>query len=212
MDIIDKAINNYIEKHTSPEPDVLQKLNRDTYDRVLMPRMLSGHVQGRVLAMLSKMIRPLFVLEIGTFTGYSAICLSEGIQSGGKLITIDVNEELESMVRGYFKDACIEEKIDYRVGRAADIIPGLEYEFDIVFIDADKCNYSLYYELVFNKVKSGGYIIADNVLWSGKVVEDAGKDKDLTAILQFNAMVQDDRRVENVLLSVRDGLMVLRKI
>jgi caffeoyl-CoA O-methyltransferase len=215
MEFLNKDLAKYIEAHTSSEPPLLKKLNRDTYANILMPRMLSGHFQGRVLSMISHMVNPMNILEIGTFTGYSALCLAEGLQENGKLITIDINEELESMVRGYIKEAGLENKIDYCIGNGLDIIKSLDVIFDIVFIDADKENYSKYYKLVFDKVRKGGFIIADNVLWSGKVIEsDLNKktDKDTIAILEFNDLVQNDRRVENVLLPIRDGLMVLRKL
>jgi caffeoyl-CoA O-methyltransferase len=175
MDFLPEEIEKFVEEHTRPETEVLKQLNRETYAKVLMPRMLSGHVQGQVLRMLSLMIKPKFILEVGTFTGYSGICLSEGIQEGGKLITIDVNAELEEMVRKYFKQAGAENRIDYHIGNAMQIIPALNEKFDLVFIDADKENYSNYYDLVFDKVNTGGYIIADNVLWSGKVTEPKEK-------------------------------------
>ena len=173
--------------------------------------MLSGHVQGRVLSMLSHMINPSRILEIGTYTGYSAICLSEGLAEDGKIYTLDVNEELEDMVRGYFHEAGITSQVEYIIGNALEIIPGLKENFDLVFIDADKINYSNYFDLIIDKVPSGGFIIADNVLWSGKVVGDK-IDKDTQAILDFNEKVHNDHRVANVLFPVRDGLMVLRKV
>jgi caffeoyl-CoA O-methyltransferase len=215
MEFLNKDLTNYIESHTSSEPTLLQKLNRETQANVLMPRMLSGHFQGRVLSMISHMVKPLNILEIGTYTGYSALCLAEGIQENGKVTTIDINEELESMVRKYIKEAGLEKKIDYYIGNALDIIKSLNLLFDIVFIDADKENYSNYYGLVFDKVRKGGFIIADNVLWSGKVIGpeiNTKTDKDTMAILEFNEMVHRDQRVENVLLPVRDGLMILRKL
>jgi predicted O-methyltransferase YrrM len=215
MEFLDPDLSNYIEAHTAPESSILKKLNRETHANVLLPRMLSGHFQGRVLSMISHMIKPMNILEIGTYTGYSALCLAEGLQDGGKIITIDINEELESMVRKFIKEAGLENKIDYRIGNALDVIKPIDVLFDIVFIDADKENYSNYYRLVFDKVRSGGYIIADNVLWSGKVVDpllNKKIDKDTKAILDFNNLVHDDLRVENVLLPIRDGLMVLRKI
>jgi len=211
MDFISPAIQKYAEDHTSPESDLLKTINRDTHAKVLMPRMLSGHMQGRFLSMLSNMIKPMTILEIGTYTGYSAICLAEGLKSGGKLITIDINEELESSVRGYFNASGFEAAIDYRIGNALEIIPTLKENFDLVFIDADKENYARYYDLVINHVPLGGYILADNVLWSGKVLDDK-PDKDTRAIKEFNRKIQEDARVENVLLPVRDGIMVMRKI
>lgn len=213
MELIPPDLAQYAEAHTSPEPDVLRQLNRETHAKVLSPRMLSGHMQGRMLALISHLVRPARVLEIGTYTGYSAICLAEGLAEGGKVITLDVNEELESMVRDYIGKAGMTGKIDFRTGKAADLIPQLDETFDLVFIDADKASYAGYYDLVFEKVRPGGLIIADNVLWSGKVVqpEAVNKDKELRAILAFNDKVQQDDRVDNVLLPLRDGLMVVRK-
>jgi predicted O-methyltransferase YrrM len=175
--------------------------------------MLSGHIQGRFLAMLSQMIKPRQILEIGTYTGYSAICLAEGLAEDGLLHTIDVNEELEEMVRQYFALAGLENKIKYYIGKALDIIPQLNYDFDLVFIDADKINNAYYFDLVLDKVVPGGFIIVDNVLWSGKVVPQTTKkpDADTQAVLDFNHKVQEDARVENILLPVRDGLMLMRK-
>jgi caffeoyl-CoA O-methyltransferase len=212
MDFLAQEINQYVEQHTQAELEVLAKLNRETHAKVMMPRMLSGHLQGEVIRMLSHMIRPQKVLEIGTYTGYSAICWCAGLLNGGKLVTIDINEELETMVRRYFHEAGLADKIDYRIGNALEIIEAIEGPLDIVFIDADKENYSRYYDLVFDKVRSGGYIIADNVLWSGKVIMQEGKvDKDTKAIDAYNKKVHADERVENVLFPIRDGLMVARK-
>lgn len=211
MDFIPHDIQRYSKEHTSPESDILKRINRQTHANVLMPRMLSGHMQGRILSMFSKMIRPSSVLEIGTYTGYSAICMAEGLAAGGTLITIDINEELEHRVRDYFQASEFGGAIDYRIGNALEIIPSIKGNFDLVFIDADKENYSRYYDLVINRVPLGGYILADNVLWSGKVL-DAKPDKDTRAMQEFNRKVQDDMRVENVLLPVRDGIMVMRKV
>lgn len=212
MEFLEPMLAQYILDHTDPEPELLKEINRETNSKVLMPRMLSGHFQGRVLSMLSKMIRPQRVLEIGTYTGYSALCLCEGLQENGKLITLDINEELEEMVRGFFKRSLYEQNIDYRVGDALKIIPNIKEDFDLVFIDADKINYARYYDLVFDRVKQGGYIIADNVLWSGKVVGNVDKtDKDTEAIRAFNKKIHEDHRVEHVLFSIRDGLMIIRK-
>jgi caffeoyl-CoA O-methyltransferase len=211
MDITNPAIQAYSEDHTSPESELLKKINRDTHVNVMMPRMLSGHMQGRILSMISCMIRPSVILEIGTYTGYSALCLAEGLKPDGKLITLDINEELESRVRNYFKHSPFDSQIDYRIGNALEIIPALNTDFDLVFIDADKENYARYYDLVINRVPLGGYILADNVLWSGKVLDEKS-DKDTRAIQEFNKKVQDDARVENVLLPVRDGILVMRKV
>lgn len=211
MDFIPHDIQRYAEEHTSPESEILRRINRQTHAHVLMPRMLSGHMQGRILSMFSTMIRPKTILEIGTYTGYSAVCMAEGLAAGGTLITIDINEELEQRVREYFLNSGFGSAIDYRIGNALEIIPTLTGNFDLVFIDADKENYSRYYDLVINRVPLGGYILADNVLWSGKVL-DAKPDKDTRAMQEFNRKVQDDMRVENVLLPVRDGIMVMRKV
>lgn len=211
MEFLDEALAKYIEQHTDEEPALLKELNRETQLKVLMPRMISGHFQGRVISMLTKMIKPKNILEIGTYTGYSALCFAEGLVDGGKLITIDINEELEDLVRSYFNKSEYKNKIEYLLGDAAEIIPTLNDKFDIVFIDADKENYSKYYDLVFDKVNNGGYIVADNVLWSGKVVGEK-LDKDTRAILEFNKKVQVDVRVENVLFPIRDGLLIARKL
>jgi caffeoyl-CoA O-methyltransferase len=211
MDLINESIQHYAEQHTSSEADLLKKIDRDTHAKVMMPRMLSGHLQGRVLSMISHMIRPHRILEIGTYTGYSAVCLAEGLQEGGKLITIDINEELEDRVRDYFAASSYNNNIEYKIGNAVEVIPALNETFDLVFIDADKERYSVYFDLVIDKVRNGGFILADNVLWSGKVL-DAKPDKDTRAILEFNKKIQDDPRVENVLLPIRDGIMLMRKV
>lgn len=215
MDFLPQNINDYSEQHTSPESTVLARLNRETHAKILQSRMLSGHLQGRVLAMFSQMMRPTNILEIGTYTGYSALCLAEGLAENGKIITIDINEELEDFTRQFFNESEFSSKIDYRIGDAALIIPNLEEVFDLVFIDADKMNYHKYYDLVFDKVRKGGYIISDNVLWSGKVANiEVGKkiDKDTQNLLNFNKMCHDDPRTENILMPLRDGLMISRKI
>jgi caffeoyl-CoA O-methyltransferase len=211
MDLINESIQHYAEQHTSSEADLLKKIDRDTHAKVMMPRMLSGHLQGRVLSMISHMIRPQRILEIGTYTGYSAVCLAEGLQEGGKLITIDINEELEDRVRDYFAASSYNNNIEYKIGNAVEVIPALNETFDLVFIDADKERYGVYFDLVIDKVRNGGFILADNVLWSGKVL-DAKPDKDTRAILEFNKKIQDDPRVENVLLPIRDGIMLMRKV
>ena len=212
MEFIAEDIQAYSEQHTEGESDLLKALTRETHQKVLMPRMLSGHLQGRFLSMISHMLRPSRVLEIGTYTGYSALSVVGGLAEEGKLITLDINEELEDMVRGFFEKSGFGESIDYRIGNAIELIPQIEGPFDLVFIDADKINYYNYFKLVIEKVRKGGFIIADNVLWSGKVVQTAKKiDKDTQAILDFNRLTHEDDRVENVLLPIRDGLMVLRK-
>lgn len=212
MEFLPALIAQYAEQHTSAEPEYLQELTRETHLKVLMPRMLSGHLQGRFLAMISHLLAPKRVLEIGTYTGYSALCMAEGLPTDGKLITLDINEELENLVHKYIQKAGFEGKIEYKSGNALDVIPTLNETWDMVFIDADKINYLKYYHLVFDKVRSGGWIIADNVLWSGKVVEEIkASDKDTQALLEFNTFVQNDARVENLLLPIRDGLMMARK-
>jgi caffeoyl-CoA O-methyltransferase len=211
MEITPLEIQEYCEAHTSGESSLLKSINRDTHAHVLMPRMLSGHLQGRMLAFISQMIKPERILEIGTYTGYSALCLAEGLTQTGKLITIDVNEELESRVRSYFAQSTFDKQIDFRIGNAVEIIPSLSETFDLVFIDADKLNYSRYFDLVIDKVRPGGFFLADNVLWSGKVLAP-NPDKDTRAILEFNRKIAEDDRVENVLLPVRDGVMVIRKL
>ena len=212
MDFLPPKITKYVGEHTTPEPDVLQELNRETNAKVLMPRMLSGHLQGQLLSMMSHMIQPKQILEIGTYTGYSAICLASGLQQGGSLHTIDINDELAPMVNRYIQKANLSEKIKIHTGNALEIIPQLKETFDLVFIDADKINYSNYYDLVFNKVRKGGFIFADNVLWDGKVLEPESKmDADTKAIHAFNTKVLNDKRVQHVLMPVRDGVMVIRK-
>ncbi len=211
MNFLPEDLEHYVENHTSPESPILEKINRETHVEVLMPRMLSGHLQGRVLSMISHMIQPKCILEIGTYTGYSAICLAEGLRPEGMLYTLDINEELEDRVRGYFNEAGLGNQIEYLIGDARKILPTLEISPDIVFIDADKRSYAQYYNLVIDKVVKGGYILVDNVLWSGKVCGEYD-DKDTQNMRAFNDMVQADPRVENVLFPVRDGLMVIRKI
>lgn len=214
MEIVNEEIEKYIEQHTTPESDLLRRVNRETHLYELMPRMLSGHVQGRFLAMMSKMIRPRYILEIGTYTGYSAICLAEGLQSGGELHTIDVNAELLEKNKTYFAEAGLGEKIIPHIGNALEIIPALSaIDFDLVFIDADKANYGYYFDLVIDKLKPGSFILADNVLWSGKILGKGAKkiDKDTQALIDFNQKVQDDSRVENVIVPMRDGISVMRK-
>lgn len=213
MEIINSEIEQYIQDHTSPHSALLNKIERETHLQENMPQMLSGHVQGRLLAMISKMVQPEYILEIGTYTGYSAICLAEGLKPGGKLHTIDKNEELKEKVENYFNEAGLSEKISLHIGNALDIIPSLDHPFDIVFIDADKIRYKQYYDLIIEKIKSGTIILADNVLWSGKVIKkhDQKIDKDTQALMDFNQDIQHDDRVENILLSIRDGLMMIRK-
>ena len=213
MDFLPTDIENYVETFTSGESKVLHELNRETNQKFLIPRMLSGHLQGRVLSLFSHLLRPRRILEIGTYTGYSALCLAEGLQSDGKLITIDVNEELEDVVNRYVQKSGLSEKIEFRIGNAMELIPEMNELFDLVFIDADKTNYSNYFDLVIDKVRPGGCIIADNVLWSGKVIhKKENQDEDTAALVAYNQKVQNDPRVENVLMPVRDGLMIARKL
>lgn len=213
MDFLDPKLLAYSEQFTEPESPILAELNRETYANVLIPRMLSGHIQGRMLSMFSNMLKPRQILEVGTYTGYSALCLAEGLLDGGTLHTIDNNEELEAMVKRYIKKAGYEDKIKQYVGNAVDIIPQIDTTFDLVFIDADKENYSRYFDMVIDRVRTGGIIIADNVLWSGKVLDkkELEKDKDTKALDEYNKKIQADPRVENVLFPVRDGLMIARK-
>ena len=212
MEFIDQKLDDYVCAHTENEPEVLNALNRKTHLTVLRSRMLSGHFQGRLLSMISHMIQPERILEIGTYTGYSAICLAEGLTENGKLTTIDINEELEDIAREFIQKANLENKIEYIIGDAMQIVPQLDEQFDLVFIDADKKNYCNYYHLVFDKVKPGGYILADNVLWSGKVVEDyEALDSETKIIMDYNKMVHEDPRVQEILLPIRDGLMLARK-
>ena len=205
-------IDQYILDHIDSEDEILTELDRETNLKVLGARMISGHLQGQVLSLLSKMIQPTRILELGTFTGYSAICLAKGLKADGKLITIEIDDELESLAAKYFKKAGIEKKVDQRIGLALEIIPELDETFDLVFLDADKREYPEYYQLVFDKVRSGGYIIADNTLWSGKVLKKPKKDDLQTlGILEFNKMLKNDNRVEKVILPLRDGMTVVRK-
>lgn len=213
MEIIHPAIDLYCSQHTTAEPEVLKQLNRDTFANVLQPRMLSGHFQGRLLSMFSHMIRPNYVLEIGTYTGYSALCLAEGLQANGLLITVDVNAEREEMVNDYIAKAGKQQQIKHIIGDALNIINTLPYTYDLIFVDADKPNYIRYYDMAMEKLNSGGYMLIDNILWSGKVVDEKelAKDKDTQILHALNQKVQLDERVDNILLPIRDGLMVLRK-
>lgn len=211
MDFLDKNLQDYIEEHSSTESALLQKVNRETHLHVLKPRMLSGHLQGRVLAMLAHMIQPHYILEIGTYTGYSALSLAEGLSDKGKLVTIDINDELEPRIQSYFNESAYQNKIELKIGNARDIIPTLDYKWDMIFIDADKEAYQEYYDLTFDQLRVGGFMLIDNVLWSGKVADHNINDKATVSVREFNKKVQNDHRVENVLFPIRDGLMVLRK-
>jgi caffeoyl-CoA O-methyltransferase len=211
MDLSSKKTILYSEQHTSPEPRVLKEINRETHLNNLFPRMISGHFQGRMLSMLSHMIQPASILEIGTYTGYSAICLSEGLREGGLIHTIEINFELEESIKNNFIKSGITEKVKIYFGNALEIIPDLKFNFDMILLDADKVNYINYYELLINRMRSGGFIIADNVLWSGKVVDQDNNDKEARFLMKFNEHVQSDERVENILLPIRDGIMLIRK-
>lgn len=210
MEFISEDLKNYLLKYCDPEDELLKNIDRETNLKVSMPRMLSGHYQGRVLSMLSNMIRPARILEVGTFTGYATLCLAEGLTENGIIHTIDVNAELEDMVRANFSKSAFKDKIMYHLGDATKIIPEIDEIFDIVFIDADKKNNGTYYDLVIDKLRSGGIIIVDNVLWSGKVLEEI-IDQNTTIITKFNKMVMKDQRVEKLILPVRDGLFIIRK-
>ena len=211
MEFLPEKIENYAAKFTQNESEILSELNRETWAKVMTPRMLSGHLQGRVLSMFSKMIAPKNILEIGTYTGYSALCMAEGITKNGKLHTIDSNEEVCQFARKYFEQSEYSQKIIQHTGDALEIIPKLDTEFQLVFIDADKENYSNYFDLVFEKLSVGGYIIADNVLWNGKVLQE-NMDEETMALVSYNKNVHQDKRVENILIPIRDGLMICRKI
>ena len=211
--MLDPQIEKYIEDHTTPESELLKELNRQTHLRTFYPRMLSGNVQGKFLEMICWMFQPKRVLEIGTFTGYSAIAMAQGLPKDGLIFTIEVNEEMESFIHEYISKSGLERKIKLLMGDALEIIPTLEEEFDLVFIDADKEQYVDYYKLAKTKLKRGGFIIADNVLWSGKVIEKSSKtDKETQGIAEFNEFVKNDSEVEQLILSIRDGLMLIRKV
>jgi caffeoyl-CoA O-methyltransferase len=211
VEILDTNLQTYLDNHCEPEPDALKHINRETYLKVLKPNMLSGHYQGRVLSMLSKMIRPKRILEIGTFTGYATICLAEGLTEDGIIHTIEVNRELEEMLKQHFALTNVEKKIRLHFGAAEQVIADLdEPSFDMVFIDADKKNNLLYFELIFDKVRSGGLIIIDNVLWKGKVYGDE-KDADTESFRKLNDQIAVDTRVEKLILPVRDGLLIIQK-
>lgn len=211
MNLHSESLKDYLNFHVSKEDEALAELDRETNLTHINPIMLSGHNQGVLLKILSAMIQPKNILEIGTYTGYSGICLASGLVDGGKLTTIDRNEELETIVRKYFKKAGLSDRLDFHVGNAIDIILELDITFDMVFIDADKINYSNYFDLIIDKVRTGGIIMADNVLWSGKVLEE-NKDKETEALDIFNKKVTEDPRVENLIMPIRDGIMLMRKL
>ena len=212
MEFIDEAIEEYSRQFSDKPSDLLQSLDRETHARILQPRMLSGHLQGRYLSMLSKLISPQLIVEIGTYTGYSALCLAEGLQANGRLITIDINEELESFTRSFFNRSAYAEQIDYRIADAQLELGTIDGPIDLVFIDADKRNYAKYFDLIIAKMRPGGLILVDNVLWSGKIVDERANDKSTNALREFNQKCLDDPRVEKMLLPLRDGLYMLRVI
>jgi caffeoyl-CoA O-methyltransferase len=212
MEFIEKNLANYCENHTSPESELLSNLNRDTHLKVVSPRMLSGHLQGRFLSFISKLQKPQLIVEIGTYTGYSALCLAEGLLENGKLISIDVNEETSSYAQSFIDKSAYKHQIELVVADAKALIPTITKPIDLVFIDADKKNYLAYYLLIIEKLNTGGIIIADNVLWSGKItMPESEMDRETLALHEFNKTIQNDVRVENMLLPIRDGLMVIRK-
>ena len=212
MEFISKELSDYCENNTTPESEILSKLNRETHLKVVSPRMLSGHLQGRFLSFISKLQQPKLIVEIGTYTGYSALCLAEGLVKDGKLISIDVNEETSSFAKSFISKTEYANQIDLVLADAKEFVTTINKPIDLVFIDADKKNYLNYYHLIIDKIKSGGLIIADNVLWSGKItMPEKEMDRETLALHQFNQFVQQDSRVENILLPIRDGLMIVRK-
>lgn len=213
MHFISDELESYIETHSEDEPELLKQLNRETHQKIMQPRMLSGHYQGRVLSMISKLVNPKYILEIGTYTGYSALCLAEGLQNDGELHTIDMNEELMDFQRKYFDKSGYGSQIHQHLGNAIEIIPEMNKTFDLIFIDADKENYANYYNLIIDKLRTGGLILSDNVLWSGKVIESLKQDDSSTkAIVEYNQLLKNDKRIETVIFPIRDGLTLSRKI
>ncbi|WP_417290269.1 O-methyltransferase [Corallibacter sp.] len=213
MHFLSDELDNYVVAHSENEPELLQQLTRETYQKILQPRMLSGHYQGRVLSIISKLINPKNILEIGTYTGYSALCLAEGMQRDGELHTIDINEELVDFQRSYFDKSDYGHQIHQHLGSALDIIPELDKTFDLVFIDADKPNYVNYFHVIIDKLNTGGVILSDNVLWSGKILDKVKKDDTSTqTLLDYNKLLKEDTRIETVLLPIRDGLTISRKV
>jgi caffeoyl-CoA O-methyltransferase len=211
MNFLPEKLDEYVVSHSQQEPVLLQQLSKETWQKVLNPRMLSGAYQGRILSMISKIINPKNILEIGTYTGYSALCLAEGMQQNGKILTIDKNEELESFSKKYFEASTFNNQIQQIIGNALEIIPTINEKFDLVFIDADKSNYVNYFHLIIEKMNSGGIILSDNVLWNGKVIEKLEpNDIDTEQILKYNKLLNSDTRIETVLLPIRDGLTISR--
>ena len=212
MEFISEELNLYCEQHSDAEDELLKELGRQTHLKTTQPRMLSGHLQGMFLSFISQLIKPSYILEIGTFTGYSALCLAKGLSENGKLITLDNNPETSLLAKYFFNKSAYKSKIEFMEGDAAQLISGLPNEIDLVFIDADKNNYALYYDLIFDKLKSGSLIMADNVLWSGKILDlTANKDEKTKAIQTFNEKVANDKRVEKVMLPLRDGITLIKK-
>ena len=214
MHFIPEKLDDYVVKHSEDEPELLQQLTRETYQKILQPRMLSGHYQGRILSMISKLVNPKCILEIGTYTGYSALCLAEGLQQNGELHTIDINEELVDFQRTYFDKSGFGNQIHQHLGDALDIIPELDKTFDLVFIDADKPNYANYFHAIIDNLNVGGIILSDNVLWSGKVLATTFKKEDTSTptLIEYNKLLKNDDRIETVLLPIRDGLTISRKL
>ena len=212
MHFIPEKLDDYVVMHSEEEPELLKQLTRETHQKILQPRMLTGHYQGRVLSMISKLVKPKHILEIGTYTGYSALCLAEGMQTEGELHTIDINEELFDFQRKYFDKSSYGKQIYQHLGNALDIVPKLNLNFDLVFIDADKTNYANYFNIIIEKLNPGGIILSDNVLWSGKVIEKVKPDDlDTKALIEYNTLLKEDSRIETVLLPIRDGLTISRK-
>ena len=209
---MNRELEKFLLDHSSPEDPVLEDLYRQTHIRFVNPNMICGHLQGKLLEMISKMIHPENILEIGTFTGYSAICLARGLKPGGLITTIELNDELTGFARSYFQKAGVESKIIQLTGRAQDIVPGLNQVFDLVYIDGDKPEYSEYFKIVIDKVKTGGYLVVDNVLWGGKVLEKDTKDPHTRGIIEFNEMIHRQENIEDIILPVRDGIMLIRKV
>ncbi|HEX2920691.1 MAG TPA: O-methyltransferase [Bacteroidales bacterium] len=209
---MNKTLEKYILDHSTPEDPLLEDLFRQTHIRFVNPNMASGFQQGKLLELISLMIKPLYILEIGTFTGYSAICLAKGLQENGKLVTIEINDELSSFSGSYFKHAGLDSKIEQLIGNALDIIPGLEYDFDLVFVDADKREYCSYFRAIIDKVRPGGFIIADNVLWGGQVFDSKTTDSQARGIIEFNEMIRHEEKVEKLIIPLRDGLTLMRKV
>jgi caffeoyl-CoA O-methyltransferase len=208
---MDQKLEKYITEHSSPEDPVLEELYRETYTRFVNPNMVSGHLQGKILEFISMMIKPEKILEIGTFTGYSAICLAKGLKPGGKLFTAELNDEMSEFSQSYFQKAGISSKIIQLTGRAQDVVPELDHEFDLAFIDGDKREYTEYYNIIIRKIRPGGFIIADNVLWGEKVLDPFTRDQQTRGIIDFNEMISVQKDIEKVILPVRDGLMLIRK-